>query len=179
MNHDDFHQNQAEARDLEERASRVGLDWSVKWKRGDEDRDFAFHLVEEDGRPVVPSQVIGETVEGARDTISLAAATKKKKRTKQPPGMTRHVMSSPSAERRPPPTPVELLESAIVPRWKESSSGFLKHFDVEYDDFCKTATVMADRFPDKMRRYEQIRALDEEAAILWLIKHARSYGILK
>lgn len=73
----------------------------------------------------------------------------------------------------------EAIASLVQPRWKESEAEFLKHFDLPYDDFCMMATVMGEKFPDKMPKYEKIRELDEEAAILWLIKHGRSYGILK
>jgi hypothetical protein len=68
---------------------------------------------------------------------------------------------------------------SLVPRWKEDEPAFERHFHVSYDDFCELATVMAEKFPEKMVQYEKILVIDEEAAILWLIKHARSYGIIK
>jgi hypothetical protein len=74
---------------------------------------------------------------------------------------------------------VEAVTSLVQPRWKESDVEFKKHFDLSYDDFCMMATVMSEKFPDKMSRYEKIREMEEEAAILWLIKHGKSYGILK
>ncbi len=73
----------------------------------------------------------------------------------------------------------ESVASLVQPKWKEDANEFFKHFDITYDDFCMMATVMSEKFPDKVARYEKIRQLDEEAAILWLIKHGKSYGIIK
>lgn len=64
----------------------------------------------------------------------------------------------------------------LGPTWAEDERAFERHFDLSYEDFCKLAQSMPD---DKLRRYGDILNIDQEAAILWLIKHGKSYGILK
>lgn len=64
----------------------------------------------------------------------------------------------------------------LGPRWAEDERAFERHFDISYADFCKLAQSMPE---DRLLRYGDILKIDQEAAILWLIKHGKSYGILK
>lgn len=64
----------------------------------------------------------------------------------------------------------------LGPKWAEDERAFERYFNISYEDFCKLAQAMPE---DKLSRYEDILKIDQEAAILWLIKHGKSYGILK
>jgi len=60
-------------------AADLGLDWTIVHisERGE---PVAFRLAAQNGKPVVPHQVIGETEENAHGTISLAAHSMPKRR---------------------------------------------------------------------------------------------------
>lgn len=64
----------------------------------------------------------------------------------------------------------------LGPAWAEDEGAFARHFDVSYEDFCKVAQSVPGA---KLDHYGDILKIDEEAAILWLIKQGKSHGILK
>lgn len=63
---------QQDARDLEEYAKPKGLNWKISYK-SERGEPRAFHLISDSGKTVYPSQVIGETIDQAIDTIDLAS----------------------------------------------------------------------------------------------------------
>jgi hypothetical protein len=69
---------------LMECARLLGLDWIVEYADSAiegfpyQREPHAFRLVSENGAPVVPAQVIGETFVDSWECVSMAAATKKR-----------------------------------------------------------------------------------------------------
>jgi len=60
--------------------------------------------------------------------------------------------------------------------WKANEEGFLRHFRISYADFCELVKALS---PQQQEKYEKIRAVHEEAAILWAIHEGKSHGILE
>ena len=66
---------------LEALAEERGLDWKIAYAAAPNE-PHAFRLVRENGKPIRPAQVLGETEEEVRDCTTLAAASKRKRRAK-------------------------------------------------------------------------------------------------
>ncbi len=63
-----------------------------------------------------------------------------------------------------------------VEPWKKDEEGFRAHFDIPYGDFC---TLIEAFDEDRSIKYEKIRGVHEEAAILWAIHEGKRHGLLK
>lgn len=61
------------------------------------------------------------------------------------------------------------------PSWNEDEAEFLRHFDMPHQEFCELICALPDA---AQQRYEQIRQVDEKAAVLWAIDEGKSRGIL-
>lgn len=73
-----------------------------------------------------------------------------------------------------------VIATVVLEPWKDDDSGaeFLRHFGIPYDEFMMLLSVFEESNPDKLHKYEKIRAANEEAAILWAVHEGRSHGIL-
>lgn len=59
--------------------------------------------------------------------------------------------------------------------WSDDEAEFYDHFDVEYPAFCAALAALDH---EHQAKYEAIRHVSPEAAILWAIHEAKESGIL-
>jgi hypothetical protein len=55
--------------------------------------------------------------------------------------------------------------------WAMDDLSFRKRFDISYDEFCDLINELSDR---DRQRYDKIRGVDAEAAVLWVIERSDS-----
>jgi len=67
-------------------------------------------------------------------------------------------------------------DEIILEKWKKDEDGFFDHFQILYDDFVKLVNALNE---NQQEKYEKIRQVHEEAAILWAIHEGKSHGLLK
>jgi hypothetical protein len=67
-------------------------------------------------------------------------------------------------------TSEEKLES-----WVTDPRAFKAHFRIPYEDFCELIEALS---PAQEGKYEKIRTVNTEAAILWAIHEGKSHGLL-
>lgn len=70
----------------------------------------------------------------------------------------------------------EVEEPTEIPRWKEDEDSFQRHFGISYSDFGDLLLTLSD---EQQSKYEKIRRVHEEAAILWAVHEGKSHGLLE
>jgi len=55
--------------------------------------------------------------------------------------------------------------------WAMDDLSFRKRFGISYDEFCELINDLSDR---DRQRYDKIRVVDAEAAVLWVIERSAS-----
>lgn len=67
-------------------------------------------------------------------------------------------------------------EQLATEPWLEDEEAFRKHFDMSHADFCVMMEALGENYSEK---YEEIREVNAEAAVLWLIHEGKQHGIVK
>jgi len=68
------------------------------------------------------------------------------------------------------------LEPQSVEPWAQDEEAFLLHFDLPYPDFCLLLSGLGKK---RAAKYEKIRQVHPEAAVLWLIHEGKQHGLVK
>lgn len=71
---------------------------------------------------------------------------------------------------------MNVMERLAVEPWLDDEDKFGRHFGIAYEDFMTLVTVLS---AEQVEKYEKIRRVNIEAAILWAIHEGRSHGLLQ
>jgi hypothetical protein len=66
-------------------------------------------------------------------------------------------------------------EEVKLESWAADPKAFKTHFHIPYPDFCELIEALT---PTQEGKYEKIRVVNTEAAILWAIHEGKSHGLL-